>query len=141
MSYYFNSNEIWLSHGTLSFSVNEMVSIKTDLCETNYCQDGIYVNFPDNKLHGHYEIQTIYVNNKPYFKMETQGIWWSNGFWLIGKDSNKGQTKSSAYYKADDYCPHQLKKPIWTVLTDQWILEQYFYITCKYINYLTVNTL
>ena len=104
------------------------------MCETIYCQDGIHVNYHGSNLHGHYEIQPIYVNDRPYFKMKTKGIWWSNGFWFIGSDSKKGQTIGQAYYTADDYCPHQLKEKIWGIWTSQgWQEEQKLFLTCKYI--------
>ena len=106
--------------------------MKTVFCETNYCEDGINVNYPGSKLHGNYEIQPIYVNNRPYFKKSTYGIWWSNGFWFIGHNSYKGQTRGSAYYLADDYCPHQLNEKFWVVSSNTgWIAEPKLSIACK----------
>ena len=107
------------------------------MCERNYCEGGIQVIFQGShhlvsELHGHYEIQPIYVNNRPYFKMKKQGIWWSSGFWFIGPHKAKGQTKGYAYHVTEDYCPHQLKNKNWTVSTNQGLIyEQKLSITCK----------
>ena len=93
------------------------------MCETNYCKDGINVH--GSKFHGNYEIQPIYVNNKPYFKMASLGIWWSIGFWFIGND------KDYAYYIADDYCPHQINDENWAIWTNLGWTTSNLYITCK----------
>ena len=62
-----------------------------------YCQDGILVYSETPEYHyniyGHYEIQPIDVNDRPYFKMGAYvGIWWSNGYWFIGPNDFIGQT-------------------------------------------------
>ena len=111
-----------------------MFSIEIDLCQLN-CQDGIQVyNFLYRN--GNYKFQPSYVNDRPYFKMGIYGIWWSNGFWIIGSDYIKGQTAGSAYYETDDYCPHQLMRENWALMTAQgWITanEDDLDTSCKYI--------
>ena len=119
----------------LFLNIKCMFSIKTDLCEMNYCPDGIKVDFDGESYSGHYDIQPIYVNDRPYFKMGAYGLWWSNGFWWIGGDSYKGENGGEAYYEADDYCPHQLKeKKNWFQMMPQgWIGLGTNNIVCKYI--------
>ena len=47
-----------------------MFWMKIDLCENVYCDGGIRVNYPhETKFSGHYDIQPIYVNDHPHFKM------------------------------------------------------------------------
>ena len=115
-----------------------MFSSKTDLCKLNYCQDGITIRHikSENRifLTGHYEIHPIEVNGRPYFINygSNYGIWWSNGYWLIGPVRNKGQTKGYVRYKTDDYCPHQLiQHDSWNEWTTQgWITTQ-LVLHCK----------
>ena len=111
------------------YYILSIFSIKTEVCESNYCKNGIdlfldSIYYPDGNYNFH-----SYVNNRPYFEKETNfynpdtntyytnvhGIWWTNGYWLFGPASLKGQLLGSAYYKADDYCPHQLNKKPWGV--------------------------
>ena len=116
-------------YDSISISYKCKFSMKTVLCETNYCEDGINVH--GSKFHGNYEIQPIYVNNKPYFKMATLGIWWSNGVWWIGYDTSKGQPEGQAFYIADDYCPHQINDENWAIWTNLGWTTSNLYITCK----------
>ena len=61
------------------------------------------------------------------------GIWWTNGYWLFGIASLKGQLMGSAYYKADDYCPHQLNKTPWGVAGPMgFVFCDHCYAICKY---------
>ena len=51
-----------------------------------YCQDGVQAFFgtetqPNYGLYGHYDLQSDYVNDRPYFRTKTDdgiwaGIWW-----------------------------------------------------------------
>ena len=120
-----------------------MFSIKTDSCAMKYCQDGIRVEF--ERLKGHYEIQPILVNDKPYFKMGTIGIWWASGSWYFGIDIVKGQSSGYGAYNtettSDDNCPHKLSKAKpWHILNEAFLwIESHQSITCKYIQ-LKVDT-
>ena len=62
------------------------------------------------------------------------GIWWSNGFWIIGENKFKGQTKGYASIEADDYCPNKLMDE---KLIDIYGIESTdfvnFFIECKSI--------
>ena len=109
----------------------------------NYCQDGLQVYFAtetqqytDSPTYGHYELQPNDVNGRPYFKMGSYGFWWDGiSFWLIGYDSDKGQSYGYAYYPKDVFCPHQLTEWNWKlVYVDGWIYAgKDLGIRCKYI--------
>ena len=59
----------------------------------------------DTWTHGHYELQSNYVNGRPYFKMGDKGLWWDGiQDWCIGHDSSKGQSIGLAYYTKDVFC-------------------------------------
>ena len=80
------------------------------MCEEYYCPVGIEVYFGteiqqhfDVPLYGHYELQTQPVNGKPYFKMNSYGFWWINGYWYIGYDSNKGKSVGFARFHNPNY--------------------------------------
>ena len=86
------------------------------MCEVNYCPVGIEVYFGTETqqyfnapLYGHYQLQPDPVNGKAYFKMNSYGFWWINGYWFIGYDSNKGESEGFAYFYNPHYnCPSQL---------------------------------
>ena len=93
----------------------------------NYCQDGLQVYFAtetqqnnSTNIYGHYELQTNDVNGRPYFKMGYFGFWWDirDLKWMIGLDSEKGETLSFAYYRKDVFCPHQLSEWDWLLAAD-----------------------
>ena len=87
----------------------------------NYCQDGLQVYFATEiqqytykPIYGHYELQPNDVNGRPYFKMSSHGLWWNGlSHWVIGLDSQKGQTLGLAFYETDVFCPHQLSELNW----------------------------
>ena len=92
-------------------------SLKTDSCKMNYCQDGIQVYYKTERqeynykpIYGHYRIDPSDVNGRPYLnnEIEDMGIWWSNGYWLMGDNEAKGQTAGIAYYSTDIFCPYHL---------------------------------
>lgn len=125
------------------YYILSILSIKTEVCESNYCKNGIDL-FLDSEYYpdGHYYFHS-YVNNRPYFEMEFidpetnfkyhYGIWWNNGYWLFGPASLKGQLLGSAYYAADDYCPHQLNKKPWGVAGPTgFSFCDDCYVKCKY---------
>ena len=108
----------------------------------NYCQDGIYMYYETEEIQytyanlgGHYKYSKK-VNGRPYFTNEEYGIWWSNGYWLIGTNELIGQTDGHAYYWKDVYCPSQIEMKDWMMLEqDGWILHRSitFITKCKYI--------
>ena len=113
----------------------------------NYCLDGIHVHNSAHFLQGHYEIQQIDVNDRPYFKMEmgALAIWWSNGYWFISTVSYKGQAMGFAFYKTDEYCPNQLTETYWIITShygddlrspDDFLgsVAGTLHISCKYIS-------
>ena len=86
----------------------------------NYCQDGLKVYFASKtpqytSIYGHYELQANDVNGRPYFKMGSYGFWWDirDLTWMIGLDSEKGNTLAYAYYRKDVFCPDQLSEWNW----------------------------
>ena len=111
----------------------------------HYCQDGMYIydeteeiqpyySYAEN-IGGHYKYSKK-VNGRPYFTNEEYGIWWSNGYWLIGTNEIIGQTDGHAYYWADVHCPSQLYMIDWMLIEkDGWILYRsiQFITKCKYI--------
>ena len=87
----------------------------------NYCQDGFDVYFATEtqqytyvNLFGHYELQPIVVNDRPYFKFGSKGIWW-DGFaqWWVGFDDEKGGAYGYGFYDDDIFCPHQISGDKW----------------------------
>ena len=89
-------------------------------CAMDYCQDGLQVYFATETqqytyapIYGHYELQPNDVNNRPYFKMNIYGFWYTNGIWWIGLDSNNGQSAGYAYYFKDIFCPHEFSELHW----------------------------
>ena len=111
-----------------------------------YCQDGVQAFFgtetqPNYGLYGHYDLQSDYVNDRPYYQMKTDdgtwaGIWWDKiDSWWIGPPSLKGQAQGWAYYTKDAFCPYQLNEWKWKVHGQglNWIdAGSYLGITCKY---------
>ena len=92
----------------------------------NYCQDGLQVFFATETqqyiyqpIYGHYELQKIDVNGRPYFKSSKYiGIWWDgDGSWYIGEDTDDndaGQSFGYGYYRyTDAFCPHQFSEGNW----------------------------
>ena len=121
-----------------------MFSLKTDSCKVKYCQDGIQVYYKSETkeytykhIYGHYKIDSD-VNGRQYFYNEVQdrGIWWSNGYWLIGNNVEKGQTKGFAYYVTDIFCPFHLTMipRSWMILGQQgWYKpHKMLHLNCKY---------
>ena len=90
-------------------------------CELNHCKGGVQVYFGAETqqysfpIYGHYEVQHDKVNGRPYFKMDSFGFWWSNGYWFIGLHIDKGQFSGYAYYEKDVYCPYQLSEWDWVI--------------------------
>ena len=111
-----------------------------------YCQDGVQAFFgtetqPNYGLYGHYDLQSDYVNDRPYYQMKTDdgtwaGIWWDKiDSWWIGPPSLKGQAQGWAYYTKDAFCPHQLNEWKWKVHGPglNWIdAGNHLGLTCKY---------
>ena len=121
-----------------------MFSLKTDSCKVKYCQDGIQVyyksetkEYTHKHIYGHYKIDSD-VNGRQYFnnEVEDRGIWWSNGYWLIGKNEIKGVTAGEAYYATQIFCPNALimKPRKWWMLGPQGWLEanKNIHLKCKY---------
>ena len=103
-----------------------------------YCPDGLQVYYATEtqqynyaQIYGHYELQPIDVNGRPYFKkasyfeliennveiIESYGFWYDGlGYWWIGFDSEKGQSIGAASYVKDVFCPHQLSDFNWLLL-------------------------
>ena len=113
----------------------------------NYCQDGIDIydgtvtqhcvhNCTYAPIYGHYELQPFDVNERPYFKKGTHGLWWDRiGDWWIGSDGSKGQSYGLAYYTKDVFCPHQLTEWNWVVFDGNYWKKagKDLGISCKYI--------
>ena len=103
------------------YNSDSFLSMDIESCESNHCQNGIQVYFGTETqyfhtpLYGHYELQLDPVNDKPYFKMDIYGLWWVNGYWFIGWDSNKGKMVGYAYYHKNVYCPSQLSELDWSI--------------------------
>ena len=123
-----------------------------------HCQDGIEVYYKSENqiythalwdIHGYYEYQYD-VNGKPYFKVNDleycsndneycgSGLWWSAGYWLIGKIPFLGQTLGMAYYSSDSSCPRDFKLSSrgWRVYeaTGWRLAHKDLHINCKYID-------
>ena len=138
--------------------IKNMFLLIKDSCVMKYCQDGIEVyyvrekqmyTYPDQTIYGHYEFQND-VNGRPYFKKNDKeycfndnelcghGIWWSNGYWLIGWNDWKGKPVGLSYYASDIFCPHNLKMRSrgWKVLesTGWRTAHKDLHINCKYLN-------
>ena len=119
------------------------ISILIESCVLNYCQDGIKVYYGTEtqqntflQIYGHYELQPFDVNERPYFKKGTHGLWWDRiGDWWIGSDGSKGQSYGLAYYTKDVFCPHQLTDWNWKINdgTDWYDAGKDLGISCKYI--------
>ena len=104
-----------------------------------YCQDGIDVYYGTETqqytyvpIYGFYDLQPFDVNERPYFKMGTYGLWWDGiEKWMKGYDSRKGQSIGYAYYAKDVFCPHQLTEWNWKI---NWMYAgKDLGISCKYI--------
>ena len=121
-----------------------MFSLKTDSCKVKYCQDGIQVYYKSEtmeytyaRIYGHYKIDSD-VNGRQYFNNEVEdyGIWWSNGYWLIGPNDLKGMTAGKAYYATKIFCPNALimKPRSWWMLHSQgWSkANKNIHLKCKY---------
>ena len=109
----------------------------------NYCQDGIQVYYKTETkeypmpIYGHYKLDPSDVNGRQYFynEVEDYGIWWSNGYWLVGDNNAKGQAFGSAYYATDIFCPYHLimlPRP-WMIITELGWLKAHkaLHLKCK----------
>ena len=113
------------------------------MCSSIYCQDGVKVFFgtetqgnPNDRLYGHYALESNSVNDRPYFRMDNTAIWWDNiGKWMIGDTTHLGQSVGWAYYTKDVFCPYQLSEMNWAIhdQTAWYNAENYLVITCKCI--------
>ena len=65
--------------------------------------------------------------------MDSYGFWWSNGYWWIGSDSDKGQSLGFAINAKDVYCPYQISEWDWIIWNgNTWIgAEMNLGITCN----------
>ena len=108
----------------------------------NYCQDGLLVYFAtetqqytSEQIYGYYELQPNDVNGRPYFKMDSNGLWWDGkDSWTFGYVILVGQTIGMAYYTKDVFCPHQLSDWGWVLIEfgNQWYAAgNDLGITCK----------
>ena len=86
----------------------------------NYCQDGLQVYFGtetlqyyDEDIFGHYQLQTYDVNGRPWFKKADYGLWAVGTNWFIGPVSDIGQPFGVANNQKDVFCPHQLSDWDW----------------------------
>ena len=65
-------------------------------------------------IYGKYKLQCEQVNGRAYFKSGKYGLWWcTNGYWIIGNDTKKGQNFGFVYFKNNVlYPPHKISE--WT---------------------------
>ena len=108
-----------------------------------YCQDGLQVYFATEtqeytnaQIYGHYELQPNYVNDRPYFKKDSFGLWWDGmSQWWIGEDIEKGQAIGYATVEKDVFCPQELSEFNWRINDGiSWWQAYYMLgITCKCI--------
>ena len=65
-------------------------------------------------IYGKYKLQCEQVNGRAYFKSGKYGLWWcTNGYWIIGNDTKKGQNIGFVYFKNNVlYPPHKISE--WT---------------------------
>ena len=133
------------------YFVNFFYLFLIDLCSKSYCQDGIQVFFGTEfqqynyGLYGHYDLQSDYVNDRPYFRMYDKGIWWDKiDSWWIGHYSQAGQSSGYAYYSKDAFCPHQLNEWKWKGYNSDhnWIdAGKHLGVTCKYCDCCSFNSI
>ena len=110
----------------------------------NYCQDGIQVYYKTETkeypmpIYGHYKLDPSDVNGRQYFynEVEDYGIWWSNGYWFVGRNALKGQPTGDAYYATDIFCLYNLimlPRP-WAILSPWGWMNNYrqLHLKCKY---------
>ena len=121
-----------------------MFSLKKDSCKLKHCQDGIEVYYKTETLqyenfYGHYKIEpSIVIHDRPYFKNEQYGLWWSGGYWYIGDDFSQGSAYGFAMYTSDVFCPSQLIQDTITwylyFAIHGWVpAGDYLHMSCKYI--------
>ena len=113
----------------------------TESCAMNHCQDGLWIFFGTEiqqyttaPIYGHYELQKNDVNVRPYFKMNSYGLWWDGtDQWWIGDDIDRGSSYGYAFYAKDVFCPHKLSEWDWTLWdgTAWYEAENDLGITCK----------
>ena len=135
-----------------------MFLLKLDSCVMKHCQDGIEVYYASETQEYTYAIEHLYgyyeyhseSNGKPYFKQNDikycfddngycgNGIYWSGGYWLMGKVDYVGATLGMAYYSSPSSCPRDFKLSSrgWRVYeaTGWRLAHKDLHINCKYID-------
>ena len=123
-----------------------------------HCQDGIEIYYKAEAQIYTHALWSVYgyleyhseVNGKPYFKQNDleycfndngncgTGLWWSAGYWMMGKGGFVGVTNGIAYYASDSSCPRdfKLRSRGWKIYeaTGWRLAYKDLHINCKYID-------